>query len=44
MVTPPFHKYVYGDVPPVTVTLIEPFEPPKHVTGVAIADAVGEPS
>ena len=31
-------------MPPVTVTLIVPFAPPKQDTGVATAVAVGEPS
>ena len=32
LVCPLLHKYEYGDVPPVTLIVAKPFEPPKHET------------
>jgi len=40
-VEPLLHKYVYGAVPPVAVTLAEPSEPPLHRTSVPEHVATG---
>ena len=40
VVAPLLHKYVYGAVPPLAVTVAVPSVPPIVVTGVDVADAV----
>ena len=38
VVTPPPQLYVYGDVPPLTVRLIEPFDEPQVAGVVAVVN------
>ena len=37
---PPSRVTVYGGVPPLTVTVTEPFEPSKQLTGFWLSDTV----
>ena len=37
-----FHKYVFGDVPPVAVTVADPSLPPKQLTWVVEVVAVSK--